>query len=127
VDKKLCAIEICQGNLLSSSFNPLSLSSKLRNMGLTLRQNLFWEVDVTTIDLQKHKASVIERIATRGRWNEFQALLQFYGKQTVKEILLNARWLDKRTLAFCSAIFGIPITELRCYKLAQSNPAHWDY
>jgi hypothetical protein len=96
-------------------------------MGLPLRQNLFWDVDVTTIDLQKHKASVIERIATRGRWEEFQAILQFYGKQTVKEVLLNARWLDKRTLAFCSAIFQIPITEFRCYKLAQSNPAHWDY
>ena len=91
-------------------------------MGLTLRQNLFWDVDVTTIDLQKHKASVIERIATRGRWEEFQALLQFYGKPTVKEVLLHTRWLDKRTLAFCSAIFNTPITEFRCYKLAQSNP-----
>lgn len=44
-------------------------------MGLTLRQNLFWDVDVATIDLQKHKASVIERIVTRGRWEEFLSLL----------------------------------------------------
>jgi hypothetical protein len=96
-------------------------------MSLTLRQNLFWDVDVNTIDLQKHQASVIERIVTRGRWEEFKDLLQFYGKPTVKEVLLNTRWLDKRTLAFCSAFFNIPITEFRCYKLAQSNPGHWDY
>jgi len=96
-------------------------------MSLTLRPNLFWDVDVQAIDLQKHKASVIERVVTRGRWEEFKEALQFYGKPTVKEVLLNARWLDKRTLAFCSAIFATPVTEFRCYKLAQSNPAHWDY
>lgn len=88
---------------------------------------MFWDVDITTIDLQKHKKSVIERIATRGRWDEFQAMLLFYGKPTVCEVLLNARWLDKRTLAFCSAIFKTPVTEFRCYKLAQLNPEHWDY
>lgn len=99
----------------------------MKNIGLTLRQNLFWDVDVATIDLQKHKASVIERIVTRGRWEEFLSLLQFYGKPTVREVLLNARWLDKRTLSFCSAIFETPITEFRCYKLALSNPGHWDY
>ncbi|MEZ4987878.1 MAG: hypothetical protein R2795_23090 [Saprospiraceae bacterium] len=97
------------------------------NMELTLRQNLFWDTDIASIDLQKHKASVIERIATRGRWEEFQAMLLYYGKPTVKDVLLNARWLDKRTLSFCSTIFDTAVTEFRCYKLAQSNPKHWDY
>lgn len=96
-------------------------------MDFTLRPNLFWDVDVQTIDLQKHKASVIERIVTRGRWTEFLEMLHFYGKPTVKEVLLNTRWLDKRTLAFCSAIFNTPISEFRCYKLAQLNPEHWNY
>ncbi len=98
-----------------------------KNMDLILRQNLFWDVDVSAIDIQKHKASVIERIVVRGRWDEFQALLQFYGKPTIREVLLNTRWLDKRTLAFCSAFFETPITEFRCYKLAQLNPEHWNY
>lgn len=96
-------------------------------MDLSLRQNLFWDVDIKTIDLQIHKAAVIERIATRGRWDEFRDLLSFYGKPAVREVLLNTRWLDKRTLAFCTVIFNTPITEFRCYKLAQLNPEHWDY
>jgi hypothetical protein len=41
--------------------------------------------------------------------------------------VLNARWLDKKTLSFCSAIFETDKTEFRCYKLAQLNPGHWDY
>lgn len=96
-------------------------------MHLTLRPDLFWDVDVQTIDLEKHKASVIERIITRGHWSEFLEMLQFYGKRTVKQVVLNARWLDKRTLSFCSAIFQTPETAFRCFKLAQSNPEHWNY
>jgi hypothetical protein len=96
-------------------------------MLLTLRPSLFWDTDIQKIDLQKHKVSVIERITLRGHLDEFRAMVQFYGKDTVKESLLNARWLDKKTLAFCSIIFDTPQTEFRCYKLAQLNPEHWNY
>ena len=96
-------------------------------MLLTLRPSLFWDTDIQKIDLEKHKASVIERITLRGHLDEFRTMMQFYGKDTVKESLLNARWLDKKTLAFCSIIFDTPQTEFRCYKLAQLNPEHWDY
>lgn len=96
-------------------------------MTLQLRPSLFWDTDIKKIDLQKHKASVIERIMVRGQMDEFKAMMQFYGKDTVKKTMLNARWLDKVTLAFCSTIFDTPETDFRCYKLAQLNPEHWDY
>ena len=96
-------------------------------MPLELRPALFWDVNVEEVDLEKHRASVIERIATRGRWDEFRALVNFYGREVVKNTLLNARYLDKRTLAYCSLIFDVSITKFRCYKLAQSNPEYWNY
>lgn len=96
-------------------------------MQLELRPALFWDVNVKEVDLQKHSASVIERIATRGRLDEFRTMVKFYGQETVKNTLLNARYLDKRTLSYCSLIFDVPITEFRCYKLAQLNPEHWQW
>lgn len=96
-------------------------------MQLELRPALFWDVNVEEVDLQKHSASVIERISTRGRLDEFRDMVKFYGRETVKTTLLNARYLDKRTLSYCSLIFDVPITEFRCYKLAQLNPEHWIY
>lgn len=96
-------------------------------MQLKLRPALFWDVNISDVDLIRHRASIIERISTRGRLDEFRDLLQFYGRETVKNTLLNARYLDKRTLAYCSLIFDIPIKEFRCYKLAQLNPEHWNY
>jgi hypothetical protein len=96
-------------------------------MELQLRASLFWDVNVESIDLQQHRASVIERITTRGRLDEFREILNYYGWDIVKQTLLQTRCLDKVTLAFCSALFDLPISEFRCYKLAQLNPEHWNY
>ncbi len=103
------------------------LCRKMDAMQFELRPALFWDVNVDEVDLTKHRASVIERVATRGRLDEFRAMVKFYGPETVKTTLLNARHLDKRTLSYCSLIFDVPITEFRCYKLAQLNPEHWNY
>jgi len=96
-------------------------------MALVLRPSLFWDVNITNVDLDKYKVHIIERIMLRGRLDEFRAMMQHYGRETVRQVMLNARWLDKVTLAFCSTIFDVPKTEFRCYKLAQLNPEHWDY
>ena len=94
---------------------------------MQLRPSLFWDFDIVQIDLIKNKESVIERITLRGKFEEFIEMMRFYGKETAKKTLLKARYLDKRTLSYCVAFFETPITEFRCYKLAQSNPEHWDY
>ena len=94
---------------------------------MQLRPSLFWDTDVQTIDLEQHKAFIIERILMRGRLEEARAMMAFYGKKAVEQVVLEARYLDKITLSFCSAIFNIPKTEFRCYRLAQSNPTQWDF
>jgi hypothetical protein len=94
---------------------------------MELRPSLFWDTDIKTIDLQKNKKQVIERTMTRGRIEEVRALFAYYGRDIIKETMITARYLDKLTLALCSALFKKPITEFRCYKLAQLNPSHWDY
>ena len=96
-------------------------------MELQLRPSLFWDVDVQSVDLHNHMAFVIERITLRGRFEEFKAMVKYYGKDKVKETLLQTRYINKVTLSFCSTVFNVPITEFRCYKLAQLNPQHWDY
>jgi hypothetical protein len=94
---------------------------------MELRQSLFWDANLKTLDLQKHKRQIIERVLTRGRIEEVRNLFAYYGRDIIGEVMLSARSLDKLTLALCSALFEKPITEFRCYKLALSNPTHWDY
>lgn len=91
-------------------------------MELELRQALFWDLNVAVIDLQQHQASVIERITTRGRLEELRAMVAYYGQETVKNTLLQARYLDKRTLAYCSLIFDVSVTEFSCINSHSRTP-----
>lgn len=92
-----------------------------------LRPSLFWDTDISKLDLQRHRKAVVERTLMRGTKEEFDVVLRYYGWETVRRIVLEARYLDKYSLAFCSVLFQVPKTEFRCYKLAQSNPTHWDF
>lgn len=96
-------------------------------MKMELRPSLFWDSDVSKMDLQTHQKFIIERTLMRGMKEEFDAVLTFYGWETVRQTVVNARYLDKYSLSFCSVIFEVPKTEFRCYKLAQLNPGHWNF
>jgi hypothetical protein len=94
---------------------------------MDLRPSLFWDFNFLEIDFEKHKTLIIERVAMRGLWKEFKSILSFYGEEEVTSTFINARYLDKKTLHFISAIYNIPLSEFRCYKLAQSNPELWNF
>jgi hypothetical protein len=88
---------------------------------------LFWDVDKNEIDLDANKSYVIERVLSHGMLTDWKLLKEIYGLGMIKEVVLNLRHMDKFSLNFCSIYFDVPINEFRCYKLAQLNPAHWNY
>ena len=88
---------------------------------------LFWDTNPQNIDFDKSKAYVIERVLSHGLLSDWQTLKQQYGLPTIKEVVLQSRYLDKYTLHFCSAYFDEPLNHFRCYNYAQSTPTHWEY
>jgi hypothetical protein len=92
--------------------------------------NIFWDVDPSTLDLEAHKRFIIERVAQRGLWADWQECLQLYGRESVKDVLLHARSLDKKTLSYCSFFFDVPKEEFRCYQLSTQEPSlqqRWNF
>lgn len=51
-----------------------------------LRKNLFWDTDINKIDWSRQYKSVIQRVFERGNDNEKREILNFYGKDKIKEI-----------------------------------------
>jgi len=94
---------------------------------LPLSPVLFWDTDASKIRLDTHAKTIVERVTLHGTWPEFKAILAYYGKPRIGRILVNLRYLDNRTLSFCSAYFSIPKSDFRCYIMKQSNPTHWNY
>ncbi|MBK6930269.1 MAG: hypothetical protein IPH12_05170 [Saprospirales bacterium] len=88
---------------------------------------LFWDVEKNKIDFDKSKAYVIERVLSHGLLADWYALKACYGKETIREVVLNLRHLDKYALHFCAAYFNEPLERFRCYTYALSIPVHWEY
>jgi hypothetical protein len=88
---------------------------------------IFGDTNPDTLDLETHKQFIIERVVQRGLWADWQECLRLYGRETVKNALLQARSLDKKTLSYCSVVFDVPKEEFRCYNTPPEIKRLWDY
>lgn len=52
-----------------------------------LRKILFWDTDIETIDWEKYKDAVIQRVFQRGNDQEKKEIVRFYGSDTVQRSL----------------------------------------
>lgn len=87
---------------------------------------LFWDVDKSDLDFEKHKSFVIQRTLEYGIFEDWIKVKSFYNKEQIKEVALNFRTLDPISLSFIASYLGINKTEFRCYKHAQLHPNYWN-
>jgi hypothetical protein len=75
-------------------------------------QKLFWDADIKTIDAEKHKNFIVERVMQRGLLHDFYWLLKLYTETEITSALKKSKSLDKKTINFCSIFFEIPLNDL---------------
>ena len=90
-------------------------------------QHLFWDIDKNKIDIEKHKALIIERVMNRGNLMDLNMLLQTYGFNTIKHEIVNVGYLDKKTLNWAALFFNLKKSDFKCYTKMQSNQVHWNF
>jgi hypothetical protein len=88
--------------------------------------HLFWDVDRSKLDFDKSKEQIVYQVVEYGMMKDWLLIQQLYSKNTLKEIVLNLRSLDKVTLSFLAHFFKVDKTEFRCYKQSQSNQSFWN-
>ena len=99
------------------------MSEYIKNLSKTL----FWDVDRETIDDEKHRRFIIERVLTRGSFKDWCLTRNRYTVETMVSEAKQMRYLDDVTLSFIANLSGSRKEEFRCYTLKQSNPARWPY
>jgi len=67
---------------------------------LTPLKELFWEADVSSIDIDLRKKYIIERILEYGNKPEFQWMMARYTINEIKEVLQNSRVLSEKSVSF---------------------------
>jgi len=71
---------------------------------------LFWEIDVTTLDLERHRDYVLERVMTRGGLEAMRWLVRTYDRAQLAEFLSRrAERLTPRDRAFWGLVAGVAV------------------
>lgn len=88
--------------------------------------NLFWDTDVSKLDLNEFPAYVIQRVLEHGEMNDWRLINRFYGLPKIVEVCKGLRTLDPVCLSFICAISHTRKEDYRCYHTRQSNPTLWN-
>ena len=75
---------------------------------------LFWDIDVSCLDIVAHAGFIIERVVTRGNLEDWKMLLDLYGKRKIRDVVVRIRSLDSKSLHFLSVYFSVDTKEFRC-------------
>ena len=66
-------------------------------------KNLFWNVDVSQLDVDANRRYVIGRVLDRGTDNDLRLAFSYYTFPVVVEVAKSLRTLERRALSFISA------------------------
>ncbi|MDP3957510.1 MAG: hypothetical protein Q8Q10_03355 [bacterium] len=89
------------------------------------KRALFWDIDLEAMDLKQHKYFIIERILARGDADDFRWAEKAYGNGVLKETLLQAKTLDKKSLSFWCFYFNIDKQQCIQKPLLLKRSAFW--
>ena len=85
----------------------------------TLSKHLFWDVDAESMNTESHRSFIITRVMDRGTSPDVQAVWNQYGEETVKEVLLHAPSLQRKTIFFFANQFQMNPEEFRAYRKSE--------
>jgi hypothetical protein len=111
--------------LIGKNYIFASIKSKMVKQKPNFSQNLFWDVDINTLDIDLHSKFILERVLQYGDLDDWRKVKNYYPVDDIKTMALDIRTIDPKSLNFIAAYLNIPITEFRCYKLSQSDPQPW--
>jgi len=81
-----------------------------------LSQYLFWDYNITKLDPNIDIKMILERVFSRGTEKDEKEIFSFYGKEVIKNTVLEIKYFDKKTLNYLSIILNIPKENFKCYK-----------
>ena len=94
---------------------------------LNLNTSLFWDVEITEIDEEKNSLFIINRVLLNGTIKDWEEIKAYYGIEKIKQEVIRMKYLDHKTLNFCSLYFNIQKNDFKCYNTPPSTQELWNY
>ncbi|MBU4257863.1 MAG: hypothetical protein KKI12_01965 [Proteobacteria bacterium] len=85
------------------------------------KRRYFW--DKGPLSPERDKYIIIERVLEFGTEDDVQIILNYYGTESVKEVVRKSRELSPRTVTYFALLFGLSRGETRCF--SDVSPRIW--
>lgn len=77
---------------------------------------LFWDTDLSAIDVKNHKTYIIERALKFGRPEQIRWILTNYTKHEISHVLKNSVNIDPKTANYWAIHFEMKNGDIRCLR-----------
>jgi len=93
----------------------------------SISPRVFWDTDVSTLDYDKDKLYIMDKVLNYGVWDDFVAMMKYYGKEAVKREVVRLPYLKKDVLNFLCFYLGLKPAQFKCYTHRQLQEPHWNF
>lgn len=98
----------------------IDLEKKIEGI-IRVSRRYFW--DKGPLSPQRDKYIIIERVLEFGSEDEVDIILNYYGIESVKEVVRESRELGPRTINYFALLFGLSRRETKCF--SDVSPRIW--
>ena len=81
-----------------------------------LSRSLFWDVSYEILDMDRNASFIIARVMDRGTKGDVELVRSYYNESQIRNALIMASDLDKRTVVYFSELYGIERKLFRAYQ-----------
>lgn len=97
----------------------------MQTVAEALPHSLFWDTNPQKLDWETHAVFIANRVVERGDYPHFKLLIALYGRERLKDLVLQASTLSPKTMSFLCAHFQLQPEQFKCYKPTPSVPNYW--
>lgn len=90
-------------------------------------EHLFWDVDKTNLDFNKHQTYIIKYVLMYGLYEDWKLLKKLYGIEVIGKNASEIRDLDYKTAAFIALLSKRNVKEFACYTSELLIHKHWNF
>ena len=81
----------------------------------------FWDVRFEELEKEKHEVFVIKRVLDRGDTNSLRWVIENYGKDAIRQVVLTSRDLSRPTASFWTFILDLDPKQVPCLQKPYSR------
>lgn len=81
-------------------------------------RRIFWDVNISTLDEQKHRRQIVERILNFGDECTYRWLFATYSEEELKEEVRRNKNIEPRAGAMMANLLDMPREEAACFRNA---------